>query len=108
MNLKTSTAGSKLGDKIGMGCLALFALPFAGVGIFTAYKAIESLLQGKIKEGFFLIVFALVFGGVGFGLLIGVFFGSKFKKRRTALQIAHPEEPWLWRKDWASGRIAAS
>ncbi|MDB6124385.1 MAG: hypothetical protein JWQ71_3378 [Pedosphaera sp.] len=107
MNLTPST-GSKLGDKMGMGCLALFALPFAGIGIFTAYKAIESFLQGKIKDGLFFVLFAVMFGGVGFALLIGIFRGSKSQKRTNALQLAHPDEPWLWREDWASGRIASS
>src|SRR4051812_32067402 len=108
MNLTPSTTGSKLGDKVGMGCLALFALPFAGVGLFTAYKSVESFLQGKIKDGLFFLLFAVVFGGVGFGLLAGVSFGSKFQKRANALKAAHPDEPWRWRADWAEGRIPSS
>ena len=28
--------------------------------------------------------------------------------RKEALAQAHPEEPWLWRKDWAEGRIRHS
>src|SRR5439155_8928040 len=70
--------------------------------------AVGSFLEGKVKDGFLFLLFAVVFGSVGFGLLAGVVFGSKRQKRAKALQSAHPDEPWLWREDWAGGRIASS
>jgi hypothetical protein len=104
----TSAGSSKPGNKVGMGCLILFALPFAGFGTFAAYKCIENLINGKIRDGLFLGMFALVFSGVGYGLIIGSFFGRKTLNRIEALKAAHPDKPWLWREDWASGRIASS
>jgi hypothetical protein len=35
-------------------------------------------------------------------------FSRRSKRQKEALAQAHPEEPWLWKKDWASGRIRAS
>ncbi len=50
----------------------------------------------------------LAFGGVGFGLLAFTLFGRRSQRKKGALAQAHPEEPWLWRKDWADGTIRGS
>jgi hypothetical protein len=54
------------------------------------------------------IVFALVFGGVGFGLLIGGTYGYRRVKREEEAKKAMPDKPWMWREDWAAGRIRSS
>jgi hypothetical protein len=51
---------------------------------------------------------ALTFGGVGFGGLAGLRLGYHRLKETEALKANHPEQPWLWRRDWASGRIEDS
>jgi hypothetical protein len=56
----------------------------------------------------FQMIFVLVFGTVGFGLLIG---GSmSFASQRTEARLAadHPDSPWMWKADWAAGRIVSS
>lgn len=49
----------------------------------------------------------LMFGGGSIALIVS---GGRAAGRRHAIQAqteaAHPDEPWLWRQDWASGRIA--
>jgi hypothetical protein len=49
----------------------------------------------------------LIFGGGSLALIVS---GARAFGRRQALkaqaEAAHPDEPWLWRPDWASGRIA--
>ena len=50
----------------------------------------------------------LIFGGGSIALIVS---GARAIGRRRALQAqieaAHPREPWLWRPDWASGRIVS-
>lgn len=62
-------------SRLGMGCLVLFALPFAGVG---------------------------------FGLLIGGVIGMRKARAEAATARQRPEEPWLWKQEWATGRIRSS
>lgn len=54
------------------------------------------------------IVFSLVFGGVGFGLLIGGVYGYRRLKYEEEAKKAMPGMPWMWREDWAAGRIRSS
>jgi hypothetical protein len=56
----------------------------------------------------FLAVFALVFGGVGFGMLTAAWRGRHRVAAMDERQAAHPDEPWLWRPEWAAGRIESS
>src|SRR5258706_13356516 len=55
-----------------------------------------------------LLIFGLVFAGVGLGLMSTLVFGSRALKRQQRAQAEHPSEPWLWRADWAQGRIKGS
>ena len=47
-----------------------------------------------------LLGFALVFG-------IVVALAVRQQRHRARVQSNHPDEPWLWRKDWAEGQIAS-
>ncbi len=86
--------------------LCLFALPFAGFGLFTLATAIQEMLTGTGKSPvWLLLIFGVVFSGIGLGLMCLAIFGSKFLKRQQRAQAEHPAEPWLWREDWAQGRI---
>lgn len=106
MNAQFSTKAGI--GKVGWGCLVLFLLPFCGFGIFAGIKAVQFFASGDWKQGLFRSLFAVVFGGVGFGLLIGARFGAKKQKEMDALKAAHPATPWMWRKDWAQGWIPSS
>jgi hypothetical protein len=89
---------------MGLGCVALFLLPFAGVGVFTAWQALQRVSQGNWPEALYFMLFAAVFGGVGFGGLALTMAGKRNLEEQQRLQARHPDEPWLWKKDWASGR----
>jgi hypothetical protein len=108
MDIELSSKNSKPNGKLGLGCLVLFALPFAGFGAFGFFSGVKKLVSGDLKNGLALTLFGCIFSLVGFGLIAGVFFGSKRLKREDARKQAHPNEPWLWREDWASGRIQSS
>jgi hypothetical protein len=97
-------------EKVGIGCFVLFLLPFCGVGVFASYQLLQRVLQGSPdwEETILLAVFALVFGGVGFGLLAALFYGKKKQEKEERLKSQHPDRPWMWREDWAQGQIRHS
>jgi hypothetical protein len=90
---------------LGLGCVALFLLPFAGVGTFAGWQSFHRAVQGNSREALFFLLFAVVFGGVGFGGIALVLAGKRKLEEQESLKARHPDEPWLWQKDWASGRV---
>lgn len=56
----------------------------------------------------FKAVFATIFGSAGFGLLAFAMFGYRKAKKDGSLAALHPEEPWLCKADWATGKIKSS
>jgi hypothetical protein len=70
----------------------------------------RAVLNRELRWGMLMLkaVFALVFGGVGFGLLFGARHGGKKLAAEQALQARYPDEPWRWRTEWANGRITGS
>ena len=95
-------------SKIGMGCLILFFLPFAGFGTFAAVMAVGAALSGEGGRAAFLSLFALVFGGVGFGFITVVLRGRKRVSETDRLRAEYPDRRWMWRPEWVSGRIESS
>ena len=93
---------------LGFGCVILFLLPFAAVGAFTAVTAVQRAAARNWTEALFLGLFAVTFGGVGFGGIAATLVGRRRLKEQAALEASHPDRPWLWRPDWASGRIIDS
>jgi hypothetical protein len=93
---------------LALGCGALFLLPFAGVGVFTAVQALRAAAASNWSQAGFLSIFALTFGGVGFGGLIALVAGRRRLADAEARQAQHPDAPWLWRADWASGVVTDS
>jgi hypothetical protein len=91
-----------------VGCVVLFLLPFAAAGTFSAVRAVRMARAGVLPDAVLLGIAALAFGGVGFGGLLGIRVAYRRMKEAEALQARHPEEPWLWRRDWAAGRIEDS
>jgi len=89
------------------GCGVLFALPFCAGGLMAAGVAVrEWFTTGfELERAILLLVFALVFGGVGFGLLYATLSGRKRARRGDERRTAHPEAPWLWREEWNDGRV---
>ena len=88
-----------------VGCLILFLLPFAAVGVVTAVQMVRAVLTHDWAHAGFFAIFALTFGGVGFGGIAAALVGKKKLAEQEALRAAHADEPWLWRPDWAAGRV---
>jgi hypothetical protein len=96
-------------SKFGALFLCLFALPFAGFGLFAFATAVRQMVNGTGDfKLWMLLIFGLVFTGIGLGLMSAVIFGGRILKQQQRAQAEHPAEPWLWRQDWAQGRIKGS
>ena len=80
--------------KLGAGFICLFALPFAGFGLFAFCIAIRHILDGAFQpQTWMLLIFGLVFSGVGFGLIFAMLYGSRLAQREQRKQAEHPAEP---------------
>jgi hypothetical protein len=89
----------------GLRLFGLFLLPFCAVGVGAAVAAVVRALAGDWTQAGFYLLFALVFGGVGFGLLGPIVLGRRTVAATIERAHAHPDEPWLWREDWAAMQV---
>ncbi len=84
----------------------LFATPFALFGVAALIFAVTQLMRGAGGMSFwFPLLFATMFGGIGFGLMAAIVTQGKRVAQRQQLQVEHPNQPWLWREEWVQGRI---
>src|SRR4051794_20255734 len=88
-----------------LGCLGTFLVPFAGAGIVLFAIGFERLSRGNWREGLALCWGAVTFGGVALAMGTAIWIGRRKLDEQERLQASHPNEPWLWRRDWGSGRI---
>src|SRR5579862_4246218 len=91
---------------VAYGIVGIFALPFAGFGLFAGWTALQQAASPdpnwhQVAYG---MVFALLFSGVGIGLLVLLAFGRKKQKVIDAAKEAYPDSPWMWRIGRASCR----
>lgn len=94
------TSPSKLGTAI----LVAFGLPFLGAGLLLAIKlflASDQPAAGRIGGA----IFGSAFAAIGAGLILGALAGYSRSKKQAERELANPGSPWLWRKDWAAGRV---
>jgi hypothetical protein len=70
----------------------------------------SAVLNRQLRPGLFAMkgLFAIMFGGVGFGLLFGARHAARKMAAEGLLRQRFPDEPWRWRAEWANGRIAGS
>ncbi len=94
--------------KTAVALISLFVVIFCAVGLAMGYFGISRLIQGETNQGLLLLFGALAFAGFGAFVLILTIVGTRKKAREDARQLAHPNEPWLWRGDWAEGQVRSS
>ncbi len=92
----------------GLGCLVLFLLPFATVGVFTMGQGIIHATRGDWRNAAFLGLFGLMFGLVGVGGIVAAMRARRNASEEEARRAKTPDTPWLWRPDWAAGKIEDS
>lgn len=93
-------------DVLGAGCGVLFGLPFALCGLSVAAGVLWQLSQGTWKDAAVGSIYALVFCGIGFWIIIGSI-RDPLNAATIAQRASAPGEPWRRRPDWAAGRIVS-
>jgi hypothetical protein len=94
----------------GLVFIVLFMLPFCGVGLFCIALALREAASEQPEMGtvLFMGLFGLVFGGSGLWMILRALKGDKSSQQVDERKTQHPDEPWLWRADWASRLIQDS
>jgi hypothetical protein len=92
------------GRAVLLGCIGLFMLPFIGAGISLLSLGIRALQNHEanaiapLLAGFFFAAFSVSFFAI-------VFVALRNSARAASLQAGAPDQPWLWRPEWAARRI---
>jgi len=55
----------------------------------------------------FMMIFPLVFGSAGGGIIAMAVYGGKRAKAETKRRALYPDEPWRWRPEWENGVVQA-
>lgn len=103
MPLQQGSVRSPAPGRLALGCVVAFGLTFAGCGLLALVQSAQQYATNSNP------IVGIVTGGVfmlaGLGIVIGALYGAGNLKRTAALQTAHPDQPWMWRDDWANGAI---
>jgi hypothetical protein len=75
-----------------------------GMGLFAAYSFLNAANQ-PLATRIGAAIFASVFAMIGGGLIFGSLYGYSLQKQQARRESANPASPWLWRQDWAAGRV---
>jgi hypothetical protein len=105
-----AAAASSSSAKKGTGCVTLFALPFAVVGVVMLGVTLRDALRGDKAFGELAMAAmgALFFTVAGFGMIAALLAGRRSLARDEQQRQRYPSKPWMWRHDWASGRIQSA
>lgn len=70
----------------------------------------DAVLYRDLRFGLlgFYLLFVVLFGGAGFGMVAAGLYGVRKAKRHEELEADYPDEPWLQNEDWHEGRIRSS
>ena len=93
---------------LGIGCLVLFALPFAGFGVFALGRSAIDFGKGNWQSALGLFAFGIIFTSAGVGIVLAGVAGLRRTRRLEGVKAERPDEPWLWRDDWAQGWVKSS
>lgn len=106
MQPQSGSAKSGGSNRLGFGCLLLFALPFVAFGLLALVQGIR---QYPTKPDAIVgIIVGGVFAVVGLLLAVGAWYAASASAKKDALQAQNPGKPWMWRDDWAHGNVKDS
>ncbi len=94
----------KSGDALGVGCLVLFAAPFAFAGAAILYQGLFKP-EAQDEPLWVILTAGLLFLSVGVGLAAFALIARGAHQKELRLQERFPDEPWKWRPEWESGSI---
>jgi hypothetical protein len=93
------------GSVIGKAVIYLFVAIFCAIGLGLLCIAVHNLVKGNLTNSLIMLVAALAFSGCGLTIYAATRAGLKSLARESAMRKMYPGEPWMWREDWAGGRI---
>jgi hypothetical protein len=106
MSLVKPTAPAK--DKFSPRRAFLFASPFLLMGgvalLLFLYGEVTRQLDGRATKHLLTIIVV----SAGLAMVILGWFAGKRPRAAVQLKAGHPDQPWLWREDWAAGRVDTS
>jgi HEAT repeats len=77
---------------------------FLAAGLFFAWSVLfgpPGSVHGSRLGG---VVASAIFVAIGVGVAASAIYGTRKLEDQAALEQSSPGSPWLWRKDWATGR----
>ena len=80
-----------------------FAIVFSAVGVGIGYASIAQFDDPDTTQAWLMLLAGCAFAGFGIAAYVLGSAGIAKSERADALREAHPNEPWLWRDDWAAG-----
>jgi hypothetical protein len=107
INARVVTTGAEkpLSPAVALGCMALFLFPFGAAGISGVLVGAKRAIDGNIHDAAAPLLVGSVFtlvAGAGYTALL---LGRRKLQEQEQLKARHPDQPWLWRPDWATGQI---
>lgn len=80
------------------------------VGYVNPRDPSQSVLYRTFRWQMFMLqgMFAVVFSGLGGGAIGWLLYNRRKQRRQATLATQQPDQPWLWRADWAAGEIRAT
>jgi len=94
-------------NRIAFVVLSMFGLAFVAGGVLFLYAAThQHPARHHAQQPFWpFAIGAGVFFLVGFGVLIMAIVGGRSIIRASELKADHPDQPWMWKIDWATRNI---
>jgi hypothetical protein len=101
---QTSQKPPVMSQKLALGCLALFTLPFVAAGVTAVGSGILQLMQGApTTTALPLVALGTVFLAAAPAMFTAVMKGMRASAADAAVRAQNPDKPWFWRKEWADG-----
>jgi len=103
------SSATSIGGKAAVAFLFLFGSPFAIFGLWAFSQAFRLIGAPSGSQSFlYPFMFGSIFSGIGFGFMYLAIAGNRKYTHQLNIQALHPAEPWLWRDDWAAGRVKSN
>jgi hypothetical protein len=95
-------------ERFVLGFIKFFGTPLSIAAFLAAMVAITRAREGNWERAALAGSIALACGGAGFGAIWWVRFHARAVDPSERLRTANPGAPWMWREDWASGKVSTS